>query len=136
MRGKIVAIVLALVAGAARADTIGLHLGSYHPQHPADRPRYNDLNLGAYYRADDGWQVGAYFNSIRRPSVYAGWTWSHDVGAVSVGLLAGLVTGYRAGPILPFAAPSVAVGAWRLSFVPATRFGASVFHLSYEWSAR
>lgn len=130
------AVALAFVVGAAHAGTIGLHLVSYHPEHPHDRPRYNDLNLGAYYRANAGWQVGAYYNSQRRPSVYAGLAWSYDAGPASVGLLAGLVTGYRAGPVLPFAAPSVAVGRWRLSVVPATRINDAVFHLSYEWAAR
>lgn len=132
---KPIALALALVAGSAHAGTIGLHLGSYHPEHPTGG-RYNDANVGAFYRADAGWQVGVYHNSVHRPTVYAGWTWSVPVGPVSAGLMAGVATGYRVAPVVPFIAPSVELAGWRLTLVPASSINDAVFHLSYEWSMR
>ena len=69
---KRIALILALVlSGMAHAGTLGLHIGSQH--FPAQQ--YNNFNPGAYYIHDNGATVGTYYNSERRQSVYAGWTW-------------------------------------------------------------
>ena len=129
------ALLLALLAGAAQADTIGLHVGSWH-----SRPGYNNVNPGAFYRADDGLTVGAYCNSQSRspnnpdaptcrPSAYAGVTWGGD-GLVA--LTAGVVTGYTYGP-LPIVLPSIKLGPVRVGVLPKVEpMGAWVVHAMLE----
>src|SRR5687768_5347830 len=92
-------LVAALIAASAfaspaAAGTVRLHLGSIHfPQRD-----FNNSNPGLYYRSDAGWTAGAYRNSLRRTSAYAGHTWQWD----RLALTAGGVTGYsdRLQPLL------------------------------------
>ena len=53
---------------------------------------FNNVNLGLGYRWDNGWEVGAYRNSFRQPSVYAfrGFEVTEHVR-----VFAGGATGYR-----------------------------------------
>ena len=59
---------LALIAATlmamncAQANTIGLHLVSYH----TPEKRYNNVNPGIYYRTNEGWTAGIYRNSLSR----------------------------------------------------------------------
>jgi hypothetical protein len=80
--------VMAMLVSTAQAETtVGLHLGSVH------LPSYswqNDVNPGAYIRID-GWTAGAYYNTYKRPSVYAGYTFVNGPFSVTVGA----VSGYR-----------------------------------------
>lgn len=121
----------------ARAQTIGAHLGSWHSE-----PGYNNANPGLYLRTAGGWTAGFYRNSEWRTSAYAGWTASTEVaGPVRAELTLGLITGYRAAPVLPLLAPSLRIGgdtgpALRLTLLPKVhpKQGAHVAHLSTEWS--
>lgn len=111
----------------------GLHLGSQH--YPGNG--LNNFNPGAFYRSASGWTTGAYYNSLRKPTVYAGrhWDWTLSP-SIRAGVTAGLGTGY-ARPILPFAIPSVAFGdatRLRLSYIPRIeKSGEHVLHASIEW---
>ena len=125
---KRLAILMALaLAGAAHADTLGFHIGSQH--FPAKQ--YNNFNSGAYYIHSSGATVGTYYNSERRQSVYAGWTWDYGPWR----LQAGAITGYRRAAVLPMIAPSVSLGyGFRLTVLPKVeRDGSSVVHLMYEF---
>ena len=86
---------LSLAGVSASAQTlpaaVGVHLGSYHAHAPAGVP-YNGVNPGLYARWASGLTLGAYRNSIRRNSVYAGWTITD--AAERFGLTLGIVTGY------------------------------------------
>jgi hypothetical protein len=69
--------------------TLGLHLGTIHlntPQH------LNGINPGAYLRTEHSLQVGAYVNSVRRPTLYLAQSLEVVRG---VDLVVGLATGYR-----------------------------------------
>lgn len=70
--------------------TIGLHLASVHLPHDA---ALSGVNPGIYVRAANGVTVGAYRNSLGRPSAYAAWT-LEDIGDTPFSLTAGAITGY------------------------------------------
>lgn len=124
---KRLAIMVALaLAGAAHADTLGFHIGSQH--FPAKD--YNNFNPGAYYIHSSGATIGTYYNSERRQSVYAGWTWDYGPWR----LQAGAITGYRRAAVLPLIAPSVSLGyGFRLTVLPKVeRRGSAAVHLTWE----
>jgi len=115
----------------AAAGTIGLHLGSQH--FPAKK--YNNRNPGLYYRTDEGWTVGAYRNSLRRDSVYAGYTWKY--GQLDVTTAA--VTGYFH-KVQPLLVPSVSLFTYhritpRIAYIPRVekKIGSHVVHLMAEY---
>ncbi len=119
------------VAVPAQADTIGVHLVSKHI--PAKK--FNNVNPGLYYQTDDGWTVGGYHNSLRRNSVYAGYTWK--LGALDV--TTGAVTGYQH-KVQPMLVPSLKV--WehegvrvRVAYIPQVekKIGSHVLHLMMEY---
>lgn len=124
-----------LAAGAfappAAAGTIGVHLGSIHfPQRD-----FNNANPGLYYRSEAGWTAGAYRNSLRRTSAYAGHTWQWD----RLALTAGGVTGY-ADKLQPLLVPSFAFLrserlSLRVAFIPRIekRIESHVLHLMAEF---
>ena len=127
----ITALALAFVALVvsmpnACAGTLGLHIGSQH--FPAQQ--YNNANPGAYYIHDNGATVGTYYNSERRQSVYAGWTWDYGPWRLQVGA----ITGYERSAVLPMAVPSVALGhGFRLAALPKVeRDGSAAIHLMWE----
>lgn len=131
------AVIGALVlATPVKAETIGAHVGSWHSE-----PGFNNVNPGAYYRDDSGATIGAYRNSIRRVSTYAGWTWSKPITqGVQASVTAGVITGYDGG-VMPMAIPSlrVEVGehlAVRTIVIPKIdpKQGTHVVHLAVEWT--
>ena len=124
---KRIALILAIaLAGVANAGTLGLHIGSQH--FPARD--FSNANPGVYYIHSSGATIGTYYNSERRQSVYAGWTWDYGPWR----LQAGAITGYRRSAVLPLIAPSVSLGyGFRLTVLPKVeRSGSSVVHLMYE----
>ena len=125
MAGMVCAV-LGTAGTLAHAGTLGLHIGSQH--FPAQQ--YNNFNPGAYYIHDNGATVGTYYNSERRQSVYAGWTWDSGPWRLQVGA----ITGYERSAVLPMVVPSVALGyGFRLTVLPKVdRNGSSVAHLMWE----
>lgn len=124
---------LALLPALASAETaVGLHLGSQH--YPAKGQ--NNVNPGLYVRSADGWTAGAYHNSHRKLSAYAGRTWDRDFYGIRPAVTLGVITGYRHA-VLPMLIPSVATPAidgWRgrLTYVPRFEKNSTVLHLSIE----
>lgn len=124
------AVALVLLAPAARSETVGLHLASAHvPQR-----QFNNTNPGVYYRSDAGWTAGGYRNSLRRTSVYAGYTWEYR----ALALTAGAVTGYQ-DTLQPMLVPSLRLfthGGFsaRLAYIPRVekRIESNVWHLMIE----
>lgn len=125
MAGMVCAV-LGTAGTLAHAGTLGLHIGSQH--FPAQQ--YNNFNPGAYYIHDNGATVGTYYNSERRQSVYAGWTWDSGPWRLQVGA----ITGYERSAVLPMVVPSVALGyGFRLTVLPKVeRNGSSVIHFMWE----
>ncbi len=125
------ALAITACAGGATAGTLGAHVTSLHfPQSD-----FNNFNPGLYYRSDDGWTAGAYRNSLRRGSVYGGYTWESG----RLGLTAGGITGYGHG-VLPLLVPSVVVLSYqgvkaRVAYIPRVekRIGSHVLHLMLEY---
>jgi hypothetical protein len=123
---------LVLLAPCARADTVGLHLASVHM--PAQD--FNNFNPGIYYRNDAGWTAGGYYNSLRKVSVYAGYTWQYR----ALGLTVGGATGYEV-PVQPLLVPSLRLFSTeafsaRLAYIPRVekRIESNVLHLTVEYS--
>lgn len=81
------AATLALCAPPAHAQTVvGMHLYSVHV--PAETYQNNE-NLGLYVRTAGGWTAGAYRNTLRRTSVYGGYTFSYQRYSLTVGAISG-----------------------------------------------
>lgn len=73
--------------------------------------QYNEQNSGIGYVSPNDYLLGAYINSLNKPSVYAAKEWKTDhykVGPLSFqgGLLGGAVTGYVK-PLTPLLMPEV-----------------------------
>ncbi len=114
---------------------VGLHIGSVH-----DKPGFNNINPGVYVN-HNGWTAGTYYNSERRQSYYAGYTFESAplYGSLRGALTIGAITGY--GKPMVLAVPSISAsnpllgGRTRLSLAVATnKNGANALHLSHEWS--
>lgn len=74
---------------------VGVHVGSKHMDSGSGADGslgWNNSNPGVYARWGNGFTVGHYENSLRRPSTYAGWTF--DMLDGYVGLTVGVATGY------------------------------------------
>lgn len=135
--GAALGAALAFCCAPAEAQTIGLHLASWHSE-----PGYNNANPGLYLRTAGGWTAGGYRNSVRRNSTYAGWTGGVELATgLRAELTLGAITGYPAAAVLPLVAPSLRIGgdtgpALRLTVLPKVhaKQGAHVAHLSTEWS--
>ncbi len=132
LAGFAFALVAAAMPMQASAQTWGVHVAS---QHIPAKLRYNNLNPGLYYRTEGGWVGGAYMNSLTRPSVYMGHTFSKGPFSVTV---AG-VTGYNH-PVQLLVVPSAELfqfsGATvRLAYIPRVekRIGSHVVHLMVEY---
>lgn len=85
----------------AALAAIGLHLASWHSD-----PRFSGVNPGVYAQTDCGVVAGAYRNSERRLTVYAGWSFDPDDSPVWAS--AAIATGYgppegKARPVTPIA---------------------------------
>lgn len=122
---KFILILLALMAGGAKADSFGLHLGTAHF---GEQKCDYGINPGAYYASDSGLLVGAYRNSCERLSLYAGYRteeWNR-IRVMAVG-----ATGYgRAVKVAVM--PSIRVyGPWHVS--GGVIGGKGLLHVSTEW---
>lgn len=107
---------------------IGVHIATYH----FDRSqRLNDFNPGAYVRMDR-WQVGAYWNSNRRPSAYVSYAFPLTQ---RLALGVGLVTGYEhVKPVAPAVVLSYSFdNGLRLVGIPATPKNSGGLHVAYEF---
>lgn len=144
---RLAAIAAALVACspvASKAEglplpaTMGVHLTTAHlGDAGAPAAGYNSANPGLYARWDSGLTLGAYYNSMRRPSAYAGWTWSDSADRFA--LTAGAVTGYEHA-VDPLLVPSVRLGitdeaSLRVALLLAPKASPAV-HFSVEWRFR
>lgn len=106
---------------------VGLHLASVHSV-----DGYNNHNPGVFVRDECGFQAGAYYNSERRFSAYAAKTW--DLKRVPVWAALGVVTGYRAAPVVPMAMAGVRIGEVRIGYIPKLKGvnDTHVFHIMIE----
>lgn len=121
------------------AVTLGIHLASYHlqPELSGDQP-YNDANPGLYLRTPAGWQVGTYWNSHRKVTLYGGRAFRPFAGQNwDAGAFLGVATGYPWGDLMPIGALSARYGFARLTATPRIGDKASAtLHLSFEWELK
>lgn len=108
----ILAITLALACLPASATTVGVHVATYHLNRDAG---FNEINPGLYVQ-HIGWTAGAYRNSIRRVSAYAGYTFTR-VGGTPADLTVGAVSGYLPAPVIPMLVPSIKLKNMRLGIL-------------------
>jgi hypothetical protein len=75
------------------STTLGIHTFSYH-----NSGNYNDTTPGLYLERNR-FVIGAYHNSIRNTSVYAGYTWDWALPPnpvfQAISFTGGLATGYK-----------------------------------------
>lgn len=138
---------LFLLSSKANAElvvhTAGMHVGSHHFPNEG----WNNVNPGVYLRGsinsrsdelrwlDGDYVVGAYYNSERKGSLYAGRIYPI---AANLDVVVGVISGYKAAPILPMVVPSVhfrLLDGWnaRVHYLPKIeKSGAHVVHLSLE----
>lgn len=97
----LIGALIALTSFAVQADDepeskgsmiIGMHLGSIH-----DRGDYNNVNPGLYVRSG-AWTGGIYRNSLRKTSLYGGYTFDYETPSLplvkTLSLTVGVVSGY------------------------------------------
>ena len=150
----IITAALALLTMAAQAQTVGVHTYTHHFD---SHNRLNERNWGLYVRTD-AWEAGAYRNSFRRNTVYAGKVWSYGPVSLTLGAAYGYQRKWRdcngadyghpeweecrkadtkvKTALMPFVAPSVAIPvgeyAVRLTAVPNLGEKPALVHLSFE----
>jgi len=117
---------------------IGEHLVSWHSNPKGCYPlkACNDFNPGLSITWD-GWLGGAYYNSLKRLTVYAGRSFVLAQAGPVTALVGGvLATGYRITPFVPVITPAVAVTLsrhWRAQVLWIPRVGTinptNVLHL-------
>lgn len=133
--------IVAFACCTAQAATFGIHAGSSH--FPGGSYQ-NNFNPGVYLRTDDGITVGTYYNTLRRVSFYAGYTFEYG----PVGVLGGLITGYQpklinglsygqGKALTPMLAASLKLpplGGFKpmLMLVPPFRSSPAVLHIAFE----
>lgn len=151
MKKSILSLVLLVAACAVSAQEakFGVHLVSHHfgsgkSGHWSEPAyKFNNNNYGVY-GVYDGWTAGVFYNSERRTSFYAGYTWeTQQWHKLSAAVTLGAITGYRDGARpYPMVIPSVAwehglLGSGstlRAMVMPkAAENGATAIHLSHEW---
>lgn len=117
---------------------IGLHLASVHtdrPTNPVYGPEYNNINPGAYVKAECGLTAGLYYNSIRKMTGYVAYT--YDPAGLPLFASVGVATGYDR-PVTPIAMAGLRVdaGSYRLRVGYIPKVGKTndthVFHLMIE----
>ena len=155
---KLAIIIAALLPFAATPQTVGVHLTSVHLR---ATPEQNNDNHGLYIKTDR-LTVGAYRNTIRRTSVYAGWNFHLTENADA---MLGGVSGYKIDRtyractesdrakgwtrcwdqegfshseiapmlVLSYKLPAVQGISPRLSFMPGIKGASPVVHLSAEF---
>lgn len=124
---------------------IGLNVASVHV--PAIDGQ-NNVNPGIYVRHESGWGGGAFRNTLKRTSVWAGYTFTHEPFSLTVGGITGYkweriteheVKGFSKHAVTLMVTPSAALPEVfgvvpRVSYMPklgeATR--SNTFHLSIE----
>lgn len=80
--------------GQTKPLTLGVHTFSLHSnKDPLDHFNQNNVNLGGYVRYGD-WVGGAYYNTLRRPSVYLGYM-LEPLPTDRVALTLGFISGYQ-----------------------------------------
>ncbi|MDB5812917.1 MAG: hypothetical protein JWN23_34 [Rhodocyclales bacterium] len=90
-------------ANAYASEDLGPALVTgFESWHSNNRDDLNRHNTGIGFRAEDGWTLGTYYNSIRKWSVYAGreWQWrlfGDSERAMRIGVVGGAVSGYIGG---------------------------------------
>lgn len=115
-----------LSASDCRAQSIGVNLVTAHTT-----PGYRVWTPGIY--ASNGpWSAGVLRNSEGSWGAHATHAWrAGDVLGQPVQVSAGLITGYRRAPVLPFAAVSMPIALGRVIAIPGPRCVA--IHYAYEF---
>ena len=80
---------------------LGAHLMSYH-----DSGHFNNVNPGLYLHLESGITAGTYYNSERRQSQYAGYTFKPFDALPHLDVTVGAVTGYKRKRVSPLFIPS------------------------------
>jgi len=113
----------------AFGDALYLHTVSYHQDRDAN---YNEANygLGVRHNLDDNYITGGFYdNSEDHTSAYVAYGWEWPYKGLKLGILAGLVTGYSMGNVLPFAVPVIRYKRAQLLIAP---YPSAVVHLTID----
>lgn len=102
----------------SKADEyLSLNLTSHH----FNDQGYNEDNFGIGYQSSS-FVIGGYKNSEANKSYYLGLHSERIIAPhTRIGIEAGLVTGYKAGSIIPYVLPNIQIGdtvKYKLGFIP------------------
>ena len=139
MKKAVLASFLLAALPCLAQSTVGVDIASIHL--PA-RSWDNDFNPGAYIKLANGITAGGYYNSLRRPSFYVGYTADWKMFSLTAGVITGYQRrddrGFSNGYLTPMLAPSVRLPfeifsiTPRISYIPGLAGSSNVFHLSLE----
>ena len=122
------------VSSLVNAQTLGIHLVSWH-----DKPGFNNDNPGLYLQTKEGYLIGTVKNSENAQSFYAGKVFDYVLTPrVTGSLTVGVISGYKASPVMPLVTPSVSLhlnytDSLRVSYLPkVNKSGSHALHLSFE----
>jgi len=115
-------VMMMCICSKAEAGELILTLYTYHHN---KEPDYRNDNLGLIYRHGDErakWNVGAYNNSDYQQSFFVGRSYDFQLTEhVMFTPSAGLVTGYKDNPVLPYVFPTFVI-ANRVALTPLITF--------------
>ena len=146
MNIRLIASAALIFAASAQAGEVVIHVGSYHSPstyaYQGETVSYNNVNPGVGYRFDNGVVVGAYYNSYREPTVYAGYAplWQTPIQQLQLGGMIGVGTGYSIPTGRSVTPLGALIGRWELTdtysvqllFVPKIHGDmANVLHLAF-----
>lgn len=138
LRNAILALPFVLGSGDLYSDVIGVSLVSYHHESPGQ----NGINPGIFWAVNEvegqnlRIEAGSYWNSEESLSQYVGI--GHEDGRL--GVMVGIVTGYKLSKVLPYIAPYITLPVWnRLSaeiVIPPNPVGKSPIAFRLRWDFR
>lgn len=121
IRNLLVALFIAAAHAEAKAADIGV-IASLFSKHFDTDATFNERNYGIgvhlYNDAQSAYTTAGYYrNSLDKNSLYVGG--GYKLGdVISVGIEAGLVSGYTKGRVVPFVVPTVWIGPAKLLYIP------------------
>lgn len=126
----VLGVLMLLQAGEVKAETTyGLHLGTYHADRQAN---YQEFNPGIYI-VSDSITAGVYYNSERKTSLYAGYSFQYQNFSLTVGGVTGYSSGIRPMLVPSYKIPGTSFRVAYLPQVPDSEKNTQALHLSYEF---
>lgn len=135
----VASLILVIFMRSSRADSIEIIFAS---KRIGSEKEYNEINPGLSYKKNltTGYLTGgAYYNSEKNMSTYAGLGKKFGHGPVKVGIDVGVVTGYKIMPVAPIASPYINYSYFNIRALPLvkkSRLNGVVLGFSMEFNLK